>query len=199
MAVCSGLPVPFGRMYSREGTAAAETEDEVALWEEVWSELTPGTEGGLRLYLEEIVPLCRAGLDGQSWPVKAQAAAALGRAAAALGSALAGPQLDAMLEALLTGLPGRTWDGKQALLAALTDVCQNCAAALPEPVPVADAVLRESRREQAPYRAHAITAAGRALHHLKLDRFAELYQTVAPFIEVSWQCCVVHSVEWVWP
>ncbi|XP_037090665.1 proteasome adapter and scaffold protein ECM29-like [Pollicipes pollicipes] len=109
-----------------------ETESEVAQWEEVWEELAPGTEGGLRLYLAEIVALCRAALAGQSWPFKAQAAAA------------------------------RCW-----------------------PEPLADAVLREAARERPDYKAHALAAAGRVLRDLSLDRFGQLWELAAPYVEGS--------------
>ncbi|XP_037090667.1 proteasome adapter and scaffold protein ECM29-like [Pollicipes pollicipes] len=162
-----------------------ETESEVAQWEEVWEELAPGTEGGLRLYLAEIVALCRAALAGQSWPFKAQAAAALGAAAARLSAGLPADQLLAVLDALLAGLPSRTWDGKQALLGALADVCQNCAAGVAQPEPLADAVLREAARERPDYKAHALAAAGRVLRDLSLDRFGQLWELAAPYVEGS--------------
>ena len=162
-----------------------ETEAEIGRWEEVWSELSPGTEGGLRLYLVDIVPLCRAALAGQSWPVKAQAAATLGAAAARLSAGLPTDQLQAVLDALLAALPGRTWDGKHALLTALADVCQNCAAAVPDGDRLADAVLTEAARDKPEYKVHAVAAAGRVLRDLRLDRFGRLLQLVEPYLQVG--------------
>lgn len=82
------------------------------MWEEVWLDATPGTEGGLRLYLTEIVTLCQKGLEAQSWPTKAQAARAMKTVASKLGANLGPPHLGMLLKALLAGLGGRTWTGK---------------------------------------------------------------------------------------
>ena len=71
-----------------------------------------GTEGGIRLYLTEIITITKEGLSSQSWPRKAQAARAMATVATKLGSKLQPPQLGLVLSALLDGLQGRTWDGK---------------------------------------------------------------------------------------
>lgn len=46
-----------------------------------WSDLNmiffTGTEGGIRLYIEELVEITKIGLESNSWPMKAQAASAM--------------------------------------------------------------------------------------------------------------------------
>ena len=71
-----------------------------------------GTEGGIKLYLPEIVELLQETLQSQSWTTKAQAAAAMSTVADKLGSNLGPPHLGNLLSALLVGLQGRTWAGK---------------------------------------------------------------------------------------
>lgn len=67
-------------------TVGATTVDEdTDVWSEVWSEATPGMEGGLRLYLEEITSLVCPLLQSQSWPTRAQAARAMETVAEKLG------------------------------------------------------------------------------------------------------------------
>jgi len=71
-----------------------------------------GTEGGIKLYLGEIVALLRETLSSQAWGTKAQAARAMATVAEKLGANLGPPHLGDLLEALLAGLQGRTWAGK---------------------------------------------------------------------------------------
>ena len=86
--------------------------DSSAIWEEVWTECTPGTEGGIRLYMTELVAISKVALQSQSWPMKAQGAAAMRKMADKLGTNLGPPHLGLVLSALLEGLQGRTWTGK---------------------------------------------------------------------------------------
>lgn len=66
------------------------SEAVVKLWEETWGELVPGTESGVRLYLSELVGVACPALEAQSWPIKAQGAAAIATIAEKMGEALNG-------------------------------------------------------------------------------------------------------------
>ena len=79
-----------------------------------------GTEGGIRLYLKEIVELLQETLQSQSWTTKAQAATAMTTVAEKLGSNLGPPHLGNLMSALLIGLQGRTWEGKVSQGSVLT-------------------------------------------------------------------------------
>lgn len=85
-----------------------------------------GTEAGLRLYLEEIVSLLGETITSQSWSTKAQSAAAMSSVASTLKERLGPPHLGHLLNTLLSGLSGRTWTGKEALLQAVDTVCTFC-------------------------------------------------------------------------
>ena len=80
----------------------------------------------MRLYLEELVAITKLALESQSWHMKAQGAAAMNTIATKLGANLGPPHLGMLLSALLTGLSGRTWTGKEALLKAVSSVCVSC-------------------------------------------------------------------------
>lgn len=41
-------------------------------WEEVWDEITPGTEPAIRQHLQEIVNLLEKAVESPSWNMKAQ-------------------------------------------------------------------------------------------------------------------------------
>lgn len=70
-----------------------------------------GTQGGIRLYMQELIAITQKALQSQSWKMKAQGAAAMASIAKQTGS-LVPPHLGIVLSALLQGLPGRTWIGK---------------------------------------------------------------------------------------
>jgi proteasome component ECM29 len=49
----------------------------VKQWKETWSEIAPGEEASVRLYHPQLVEVASSALHSQSWPLKAQGAAAL--------------------------------------------------------------------------------------------------------------------------
>ena len=49
----------------------------VSKWKEAWEEVVPGTAAGVRVHLAELVDVVCPALQSRSWPVKAQAAAAI--------------------------------------------------------------------------------------------------------------------------
>jgi proteasome component ECM29 len=86
--------------------------------------LTPLT-GWVQLYLGEIVCRLLPGLASSSWSTKQQCAKAAAAAAQGAGPGLA-PHAQALLKALLGELPGRLWDGKEAVLEAIGAICKAC-------------------------------------------------------------------------
>ena len=75
------MPIAFLAMHEEEDGG----DEGRATWEEVWNEGTPGTEGGIRLFLSEILALLEVAADSAQWRVKAQAARATGKIAQKLG------------------------------------------------------------------------------------------------------------------
>ncbi|NWJ04505.1 ECM29 protein, partial [Crypturellus undulatus] len=182
------LPLAFLGMHEVSGEEKGEKEDS-ALWTEVWQENVPGTQGGIRLYMQELIVITQKALQSQSWKMKAQGAAAMASIAKQMGS-LAPPHLGVVLSALLQGLPGRTWAGKEELLKAIASVVSTCNAELQVPVlsqpsvgEVAQAVLKECRKEALQYKLVALRCAAEVLQATKQDRFQELADIVFPMIK----------------
>ncbi len=190
------LPLVFLAMHEEKEPGMNDAVLEI--WEEVWSDNTPGTEGGIRLYLKEIVALLSAAAESQSWKLKAQACRAMGAAASKLGSSIAAVEQGKMLAVLGNSLSGRTWDGKEEVVAALADVCVhgkesegiqslvkgNNEAGLTAGV-VVEALLKECRKEKKSYRAVALRSTGRLLKELELDHFSPLCEVALPLIKVA--------------
>lgn len=183
------MPLAFLAMHEKTTDGTNKDNDSFSLWEEVWLEITPGTEAGIRLYLTEIVDLLQETLKSQSWSTKVQAARALSTVADKQGSNLGPPHLANVMTALLEGLQGRTWAGKESLLHAIQQVCKSCRASLQEECgegfvsKIFEAVLRESKKENLSYKLQALACFGLILEVFNADLFVEVYAIVSPAFE----------------
>jgi proteasome component ECM29 len=156
------------------------------LWAEVWESNTGAASAALRLYAPEVAALCRDALAASAWPRKkagalAAAALASGLAGAAGGDALA-PLAPTLAAQLLAALPGRIWDGKEAVLQA----CGALAAAAPEALlatphgaALLDAALAAAARRKPAYRAAALECLAAALGAFKAR---DCFEQVAPML-----------------
>lgn len=135
-------------------------------WEEVWEENASGASSTVRLYLDEIVAACAARLTSAQYHVKRQGAAAMAEMAKVAPEVVA-PKVPEMLELLLGELPGRVWEGKDAVPKATADVAEACpeaTAAVPGGgARVIAALVTEASRKKIQYRKAALAALDRAL------------------------------------
>ncbi|XP_036288895.1 proteasome adapter and scaffold protein ECM29 isoform X7 [Pipistrellus kuhlii] len=182
------LPLAFLGMHEISDEEKSEKE-ECNLWTEVWQENVPGSFGGIRLYLQELIAITQKALQSQSWKMKAQGAIAMASIAKQTSS-LVPPYLGMILTALLQGLAGRTWAGKEELLKAIACVVTACSEELEKPVPnqpstneIIQAVLKECCKENPKYKIVAISCAADVLKATKEDRFQEFSDIVIPLIK----------------
>lgn len=182
------LPLAFLGMHEIS-EEEKEDKEEANLWTEVWQENVPGTSGGLRLYMEELIAITQKALQSQSWKMKAQGAAAMASIAKQTGS-LVPPHLGMVLSALLQGLPGRTWTGKEELLKAIASVVCSCGPELRKSVPnqpsideVLEAMLKECRKENLRYKIVALRCTAEVLKTMKENRFQQLTDIIFPIIQ----------------
>jgi proteasome component ECM29 len=155
---CVVLPVAFvGRFDDAENVANR--------WREVWEENAAGASSTLRLYLDEILSLCASRLTAAQYRVKRQGAVAVAAAAKAAPDVVT-PRAPEMLRWLTAELPGRVWEGKEAVPGAVADVleaCPACAVGTDARLEVVNALVAEAGRKKADYRKAAIEALRRAL------------------------------------
>ncbi|XP_061488079.1 proteasome adapter and scaffold protein ECM29 isoform X5 [Rhineura floridana] len=182
------LPLAFLGMHELPEEEKEEKEDG-NLWTEVWQENVPGTYGGIRLYMEELIGITQKALQSQSWKMKAQGAAAMASIAKQTGS-LVPPHLGMVLTALLQGLSGRTWTGKEELLKAIASVACSCSTELHKPVhnqpsmdDILQAMLKECRKENLRYKIVALRCTADVLKTTQENRFQELTDIIFPIIK----------------
>jgi proteasome component ECM29 len=168
-------------------------ENILLIWEEIWSDNTPGTEGGVRLYLKEIVSLLSAAAESQSWKTKSQACRGMSVVAAKLGAAIPAKEQLEMLTVAANMLAGRTWEGKEAALEVVADICahgrdsQGVGEVKGGEMgnAIVGALLKECVKEKKAYRAAALRVTGRVVSNLQLDFFAKLYAASFELIRVE--------------
>ncbi|KAI7810407.1 proteasome adapter and scaffold protein ECM29 [Triplophysa rosa] len=182
------LPLAFLGMHQEPEEEKGESA-EANLWTEVWQEHVPGSFGGIRLYMTELIAITQRALQSQSWKMKAQGAAAMATIAKQQTGSLVAPHLGMVLSALLQGLAGRTWDGKEELLKAVGSVVSKCSVELQKPAAgqptisqVLDLVLKECKKESLVYKMAALRSAADILESTQTDRFKETTEIVLPLI-----------------
>ncbi|OVA18531.1 Proteasome stabiliser ECM29 [Macleaya cordata] len=102
-----------------------DDKDVASLFEELWEENTSSERVTLQLYLDEIVSLLCEGMMSSSWASKKKSAKAIRKLSEVLGESVSSHH-HALLSSLLKELPGRLWEGKDAILYAIGALCTAC-------------------------------------------------------------------------
>ncbi|KAK4773586.1 hypothetical protein SAY87_028605 [Trapa incisa] len=104
-------------------------EDEKSIsniFEELWEENTSGEQLTLQLYMKEMVLLiCGIISSSSSWAGKKKSAQATCKLSEVLGESLS-PHHQILLQSLMKEIPGRLWEGKEALLYAVGSLSKSC-------------------------------------------------------------------------
>lgn len=187
------LPLAFLGMHQAAGPDEEKGEcHDATLWAEVWQDNVPGSFGGIRLYMTELIAITQKALQSQSWKMKAQGAAAMATVAKEQTGSLVAPHLGLVLSALIQALTGRTWAGKEELLKAIGSVVSKCSTELQKPCQgqptiseVLDVVLKECRKESLVYKMAALRCAGDVLHSSQEDCFSVIAEILLPLIKKS--------------
>lgn len=126
------------------------------VWKEVWTSNTGGDEGGIRLYLAELMVLIVPTFDHRSWDIKKQGALALAAIADNAYKGSLDTHADQLLDTVCEALKGRTFDGKETLVQCLVAVAVACRAYItadPEKMKrVVAALLHEAAKPKREYK-----------------------------------------------
>ncbi|PRW21127.1 proteasome-associated ECM29-like protein isoform X1 [Chlorella sorokiniana] len=145
--------------------AQFDDESDVAVvWREVWEESTASSGAGLRLHMGEVVQRVTAGLQSGQWGRKKAAATALSQICQTSGDAIV-PHLPAVLDALLKEVPGRIWEGKEAVLGAAGALASACGPSLapPQRRRLVAALLDAASKKKAAFRKEGLSQLEKAL------------------------------------
>lgn len=142
--------------------------------------------------MQELIAITQNALQSQSWKMKAQGAAAMASIAKQQTGSLVPPHLGMILNALLQGIAGRTWAGKEELLKAVASVVTACSAELRKSVPdqpsidtIIQVMLKECHKENLRYKMVALKCIANILRETKEDFFQDLVDILFPVIKKS--------------
>ncbi|KAG7160614.1 Proteasome adapter and scaffold protein ECM29-like [Homarus americanus] len=187
---CQAMPLAFLAMHA-EKTIEGDPGG-VEIWDEIWSDNTPGTESAVRLYLNEIILICEQALQNSNWAMKAQAGRALSTVSQKLGPSMNDALVTSLVTLLINSLQGRTWIGKESLVTALSNVAMHTKSILSalkypdrDELLVEDVVkvlTREASKEKMEYKIHAIKALTTVLDKYQIDRFEQVFNICLPYL-----------------
>ncbi|KAH8405828.1 hypothetical protein KR215_009962, partial [Drosophila sulfurigaster] len=173
------LPLIFFGMHEEQ---TEENKANIELWKDLWNDISPG-DAGIRLNLHVIIPKLESSLTDASWSRKAQAANVIQNIAIRLSSSLEEADRVRLIKLLLSGLQGRTFEGKERLLQALAALCKNLDRQHEICGNIIEAAMREARKQEPLYRTMALPALGDILDVLEADRFEEVYDMIWYLLE----------------
>lgn len=184
------MPLAFLGMHAEK--TADNDPSGAAIWEEIWSDNTPGTESAVKLYLTEIINICEQALQSNNWSMKAQTGRALSTVSQKLGSSMNDAIVVSLVTLLVSSLQGRTWEGKESLVTALSNVAvatKSVLADLKHPdreelliEEVVKVLTREASKEKMAYKIHAIKALTTVLDTFQIDRFEQVFDICLPYL-----------------
>lgn len=175
------LPLIFFAMHEPTNN---ENLSNVESWRELWNDASPG-DAGIRMNIDQIVEMLEKSLTDSVWSIKAQAANAINTIATRLGKNLGNAERNRMIQALLQALTGRTYEGKERLLEALSSLSHGLEKSelnIQVINDIIDALMRECKKEDPVYKAHALKSLGVVLEQLEEDRFEQLYDMIGESI-----------------
>ncbi|VAI29985.1 unnamed protein product [Triticum turgidum subsp. durum] len=127
------IPVIFSSRFD-------DDKETSALYGELWEDIPSSERVTLQLYLPEIVSLLCDCMSSSSWAGKRKSAKATKSLCDALGEPISAHHHN-ILKSLLKELPGRFWEGKDAVLDALASLCLCCHAAITADEPTMPSVI----------------------------------------------------------
>ncbi|XP_068630379.1 proteasome-associated protein ECM29 homolog [Battus philenor] len=170
-------PVVFLAMHAPKD----EESSTVEMFEELWTDISPARESGIRQHLPQLRAQIESALASSSWTKKIQAANAIKTICKELSGGL-GDQREPFIRAMLAAIHGKTFDGKQHVVDSLAELCivKEGESAINATLAgeCVSALLTECRKQEMVYKKHAISALGRALAAVNCDAFNQVYDIV---------------------
>jgi proteasome component ECM29 len=110
------IPFVFFAMHQQnENQTKSKTNNQPktpTVWDDVWEEITSGTEYAIKANISEIIAFIKVGLEHQSWNLRIQSALSITTICTKLQSNIELEQLNLLIQMLNNALNTRTWTGK---------------------------------------------------------------------------------------
>eukprot|EP00003_Mantamonas_plastica_P032461 TRINITY_DN881_c1_g1_i1.p1 TRINITY_DN881_c1_g1~~TRINITY_DN881_c1_g1_i1.p1 ORF type:complete len:715 (+),score=257.03 TRINITY_DN881_c1_g1_i1:1906-4050(+) len=163
-------------------------------FKEVWEEIAPGEESGVRLYRNEMVELALECIQASRWSTKKQGAQMFAKVAG-YSKAEFSEHLEKVMPVLMQALRGRLFDGKEKLVEALASIVVACNDVIMQQQSGQDSeygidaivavLLKETGRKDRVYKRHAINGLAQVLEVVDVDVYDDVHKTLYPIIDRS--------------
>lgn len=149
------------------------------IWSKVWEENTGGSTNAIKKWKKELLESLITVLGtSQSWELKKQVGKGLVDFQKALGNDIVS-LIPSLLPLIVDSLSGRTWDGKESILEALSTLAVEGKAYFEtnaaDKKQIEDVLIREAKKNNKAYKRVGLDYLGKALDALKSDRFSDVY------------------------
>ena len=157
-------------------------------FQDTWNENVGGSRAVL-LYLKEIIALASQHLDSARWSLKHTSASAVADIVTSSGTEISDPNAQIIWPTLEKALAGKTWDGKEKILASFIIFMKNSTLLKTNEdiaAQMQEIVLREARRNNPKYRSHALAALAEFVElRDPVDLFQHVFEIAAPTISAA--------------
>ncbi|KAF2069875.1 hypothetical protein CYY_008805, partial [Polysphondylium violaceum] len=156
------------------------------LYKFVWDEVSVGS---IKLYTDEVIQLISVNINSSTWTTKEQAALCLSSLTEDIRNMMT-VHLPKILELVVQGLKGRTYQGKDSLLTSLSTLCTVCVDSiqtpnsnLPSPLELTTIMFGECKKNDLFYKRKAITNLITILKAFKnVDIYEKAKEEFYPFV-----------------
>ena len=157
-------------------------------FQETWNENVGGSRAVL-LYLKEITALASEHLDSARWSLKHTSAFAVADVVTSSGTEIGDANAQIIWPTLEKALAGKTWDGKETILAAFIKFIK--ASTLPSTneaiaCQMQKIIIREAKRNNVKYRQHALACLAEFVElRDAVDMFPQVFEIAEPAVSAA--------------
>ncbi|KAL8962336.1 MAG: hypothetical protein Q9193_001242 [Seirophora villosa] len=157
-----------------------------SVFQDTWNETVGGSRTVL-LYLREIISLAMQYLNSPRWALKHTAAFTIAETINAAGAEMSDATAQTIWPGIEKAMDGKTWEGKEKILQGLIKFARAKNAVTEDEgtwAQIQRIMLRESKRNNATYRRHALACLADYVELRESIKLAtEVYEITAPIIE----------------
>lgn len=168
------MPLMF---FAKHESITDENKATVEMWNDLWNDVNFG-DSLLTNHFNDIISLLETSINHQSWKLKSQSGSTAQALAKRLGDSLKNEERTRLIELIMENISGRTFNGKEKLVEALSALCDSsCNAELVDRI--IQAVLKECRKEEEVYKTKVLFCLGTILEKLETEnRFEDVFNIV---------------------
>lgn len=174
------LPLLF---FAKHEEVNEDNKHTIEMFEDLWSDINFG-DTMLQSNFDKVVEVLENTLNSQSWLMKTQCGNTIKTLAKRLESRMTDAERKKLVDLVLSAISGRTFDGKERLVEALSSLCVKDMNNKEMAEKIISAILRECRKEEPIYKTKVLKCLGEVLEKLDTEnRFEDVYNMVFAILD----------------